>query len=197
MSQPAELILASASLRRRQLLAEAGYRFRVVEPSLEAECEAAPGESPAAYAARMAGQKASDVAPRISSGLLIACDTVVDCDGQILGKPRDERDARRMLELLSGRSHAVVSGLCLWPLPGGEPWIETARTTLEMRPLSPGEIREYLSDRLWVGKAGGFGYQDRLGWLTIVEGSESNVVGLPLELLAEMLEHKTGQEHQG
>jgi septum formation protein len=92
-----------------------------------------------------------------------------------------------MLELLSGQEHHVYSGLCLWPLEGGRPQVEVARTTLRMDHLATAQLDEYLSSGLWEGKAGAFGYQDRAGWLHVVEGSESNVIGLPLELLAEML----------
>jgi septum formation protein len=181
------LILASTSPRRRELLAAAGYDFCVVPPGIEAECGVCSGESPPEFVARIAYQKAADVAARTSEGLILACDTVAECAGQILGKPRDETDARRMLELLSGREHRVYSGLCLWSVPGGEARVEVDRTTLVMRRLSTSDIDEYLAGGLWEGKAGAFGYQDRLGWLSIVEGSESNVVGLPLERLAKIL----------
>jgi septum formation protein len=145
-------------------------------------------ESPAAYVARLAYQKAADVAARIDSGLIIACDTVAECEGQILGKPADEADARRMLRRLRGREHHVYSGLCLWPRPVGEPHVRVACTRLQMDGLSDAQIEEYLASGQWKGKAGAFGYQDRLGWVHVVEGSESNVVGLPMELLAAMLE---------
>ena len=92
-----------------------------------------------------------------------------------------------MLEMLSGREHAVYSGICLWRVPGGEPRVEVDRTTLSMRVLDNREIDDYLASGLWDGMAGAFGLQDRMGWLTICEGSESNVVGLPLERLAAML----------
>ena len=182
-----ELILASASPRRRELLAEAGYAFRVVPPSDEAEDTGMPNEIAPELVARLARQKAADVAGRVAAGMVVACDTVAECAGQILGKPRDERHAQEMLELLSGQEHRVYSGLCLWPLPNGSPRTEVDQTTLRMRPLTKAEIDEYLAGGLWRGKAGAFGYQDRLGWLEVVEGSESNVVGLPLELLTKML----------
>jgi septum formation protein len=182
-----QLILASSSPRRRDLLREAGYRFEIVAPSETAECGVCSGESPPEMVARLAYQKAADVARRIERGLVLGCDTVAECAGQILGKPADEGRAREMLNLLSGREHHVYSGLCLWRMPKGEPLIEVDRTTLVMRVLSPREIDDYLASGLWEGKAGAFGLQDRLGWLSIVEGSESNVVGLPLERLADML----------
>lgn len=187
MSNPPEIILASGSPRRRELLAEGGYAFRVAIPSAEAECGMCSGESPPELVARLAYQKAADVRARGERGLIVACDTVAECAGHILGKPRDEEHAREFLELLGGREHRVYSGLCVWPAPEGEPRLEVDRTVLKMRRLSPAEIEEYLASGLWEGKAGAFGYQDRLGWLEIIEGSESNVVGLPMERLARML----------
>ncbi len=190
MDQPAAmppLILASRSPRRRELLAAAGYAFEVCPPDETAECGMCSNESPATMVARLAYQKAADVARRVGRGLVLGCDTVVECDGQILGKPADEHCARQMLRTLSGRPHRVLSGLCLWPVPQGEPQVRVAVTTLQMDPLSEAQLDEYLAGGQWEGKAGAFGYQDDLDWVHVVEGSESNVVGLPLELLAEML----------
>jgi septum formation protein len=182
-----KLILASRSPRRRELLEAAGYRFEVVPPSEEAECGACSGESPADLVARLAYQKAADVAGRVSEGLVLGCDTVAECDGRILGKPADEDHARQMLRTLSGREHRVLSGLCLWPVPAGEPQVRVDVTVLRMDRLRPEQLEEYLESGQWEGKAGAFGYQDRLGWVHVVEGSTTNVVGLPMELLAEML----------
>jgi len=182
-----KLILASRSPRRRELLEAAGYRFEVVPPSEEAECGVCSGETPERLVARLARQKAADVAGRIAEGLVLGCDTVAECDGQVLGKPLDEDHARRILETLSGREHRVLSGLCLWPVPWGEPQVRVDVTVLRMDPLRPEQLDEYLASGQWEGKAGAFGYQDRLGWVHVVEGSASNVVGLPMELLAEML----------
>lgn len=185
------LILASASPRRRELLAEAGFDFEVRPPSPEAEADARPGESPVHLVLRLALAKARDVASRASAEdrekLIVACDTVAACEGQILGKPADEHQARAMLRLLAGRTHEVVSGLCLHPLDGREADVRLARTTLRMDPLGDAEIADYLASGAWQGKAGGFGYQDRLGWIHILEGSPTNVVGLPMELLEQML----------
>ena len=183
------LILASRSPRRRELLAEAGYTFEVVPPSNPDEHPPEPGAAPADYVARLAEAKAADVVGQIGRGLVLGCDTVAECDGQILGKPETAADAQRMLELLSGREHCVLTGLCLWNAPTANPITRVAITTLRMDPLTPEHITSYVASRQWEGKAGGFGYQDRLGWIHIIEGSASNVVGLPLELLSEMLNH--------
>jgi septum formation protein len=185
------LILASASPRRRELLTEAGFDFEVRPPSAEAEGQPQPGESPADLVTRLALCKARDVADRTVPAdrhkVVVACDTVAVCGGRILGKPVDEADARRMLRLLSGRTHEVQSGLCLYPLDGRDVQVRLATTTLVMDPLADRDINDYVASGAWQGKAGGFGYQDRLGWVHIVQGSESNVVGLPLEMLEAML----------
>lgn len=187
-SRPTNLILASRSPRRRELLAEAGYRFEVQIPDESAECGVCSGENPAQMVARLAYQKAGNVARRVPSGVVIGCDTVVECNGQVLGKPADLADARRMLQALSSREHRVLSGLCVWRLSDAEPRVEVAITRLRMDELTPRELDAYLAGGQWEGKAGAFGYQDRLGWVHILEGSPSNVVGLPLELLARILE---------
>jgi septum formation protein len=182
------LILASRSPRRKELLEEAGYSFEVIVPDDSAECGLCSGENPAQLVARLSYRKAADVAKRVSAGLILGCDTVAECNGQTLGKALDVEHARRMLQTLSGREHRVLSGLCLWKVPGGAPLTRVATTLLRMDTLSAAQLDDYLAGGQWEGKAGAFGFQDRLGWVHIVEGSESNVVGLPMELLAEMLQ---------
>jgi septum formation protein len=186
-SPPPRLILASASPRRRQLLTEAGYEFDVVVPAESAEAGAPGSEGPTEMVARLAYQKAADVVPRVQSGIIVGCDTVVECGGHVLGKPADAEDARRMLQALRGREHRVYSGLCVWRKPGPEPIVRVAVTILFMDPLNDTQIAQYLAGGAWQGKAGAFGYQDGLDWVHVVRGSESNVVGLPMELLTEML----------
>lgn len=198
---PPRLILASSSPQRRELLFEAGYVFEVVAPHEDVECGLCSGEGPAGFVAEMAYRKATAVRDQLQrrSGnqaasepivleVIVAADTVAECDGLILGKPRDEEDARRMLAHLRGRSHRVLTGVCVWPADRQQPLIEVAATRLRMDRLPDAEIDDYLASGDWEGKAGAFGYQDRLGWIHVEQGSESNVVGLPLELLGEMLE---------
>jgi septum formation protein len=182
-----KIILASRSPRRRELLAEAGYPLEVIPPHETAECGLCSGESPEQLVARLAYQKVADVGARISSGLIVGCDTVVECNGEILGKPADDAHARQMLEALRGRQHRVLSGLCLWRKPDGTPRVRVAVTLLLMDLLTETQISDYVASGAWEGKAGGFGYQDRLGWVHVVSGSESNVVGLPMETLDEMI----------
>lgn len=187
------IVLASRSPRRRQLLEEAGYEFVVCRPCESAEDGTDGRETPAEMVAHLARRKAKDVATRCSEGLVIGCDTVVECGGQILGKPDDIQHARHMLQSLRGNQHHVYSGLCLWAEPSGRHTVKVAMTRLVMCAISDDQLEDYLQGGDWEGKAGAFGYQDGHDWLRILEGSESNVVGLPLELLAEMIqEFQTG-----
>jgi nucleoside triphosphate pyrophosphatase len=184
------LILASSSPRRRQLLAEAGYEFEVIAPADDVECGVCSQNGPAGLVTDLAFRKAAavrELLPRPQDRILVAADTVAECDGFVLGKPRDEAHARQMLQQLRGREHRVLTGLCVWPLMHSEPLIRVAVTKLLMDPLADDAIDDYLSTGDWKGKAGAFGYQDRLGWVHVIEGSESNVVGLPMEMLAGML----------
>lgn len=188
MTGDLKLILASQSPRRRELLEQAGYEFEVILPSPGAECGKCSGESPVDLVARLAMQKAKDVAVRTAEGIVIGCDTVAECMGQILGKPENRDHAEEMLRLMSGRTHHVFSGLCLWKRPGDAPVIRVDATRLRMDDLSTEKIESYLETDLWIGKAGAFGFQDGLDWVHIEDGSASNVVGLPMELLGEMLQ---------
>ena len=186
------LILASGSPRRRELLQQAGYNFTVVPPAEDVECGVCSEAGPAGLVAELAYRKAAAVrkvlqAESSSPHLILAADTVAECDGFILGKPRDEDDARAMLTRLSGRDHRVLTGVCLWRSEDEKPDIRVAVSKLRMDQLTNEQLNEYLASGQWEGKAGSFGYQDRLGWVHVVEGSKSNVVGLPMELLAEML----------
>lgn len=190
------LVLASSSPRRRQLLRDAGYEFEVRPPADSAECGICSRETPPEMVARLAWQKAADVARKISPNdgptLVIGCDTVAECCGQILGKPHHREHASEMLRLLRGREHRVYSGLCLWPRPGDSARVLVDVTYLVMEPLSDAAVEAYLDTMQWEGKAGAFGYQDGLDWVHVRSGSESNVVGLPMELLRRMLD---GFEH--
>lgn len=124
---------------------------------------------------------------RMRQGLVIGCDTVAECCGMILGKPIDRAHAAQMLGLLRGRRHHVYSGVCLWRRPDNQFWGDVVRTELIMDPIMDEQLHEYLDSEAWQGKAGAFGYQDGLDWVHLVQGSESNVVGLPMERLGELV----------
>lgn len=185
------LILASQSPRRKQLLGDAGYAFDIVLPSETAECGICSRESTPELVARLAYQKAMDVAPRIGGdAIVIACDTVADIMGRVLGKPEDRRHAEEMIRLLSGREHCVYSGLCVLKLPrdeAAEPLVEVCKSTLFMSKLDDAQVEQYLDSEDWMGKSGAFGYQDNHPWLKLVSGTADNVVGLPIDELTKML----------
>ncbi len=188
-----ELILASRSPRRRELLTHAGYRFTVMPPSESAEGGICRGETPSELVARLAYQKAREIASRIEEGLVLGCDTVAECHGQILGKPRDREHAGEMLRLMRGRIHQVYSGVCLWQRPKDTTQVDVAVTRLRMDEISDQQLSDYLDTDQWCDKAGAFGFQDGLDWVHIEAGSESNVVGLPMELLESMLAERLGE----
>ena len=182
------LILASTSPRRNHLLTEFGYQFETDPPSDGAECGICSGETPPELVVRLARQKAVDVAVRYDFAIILGCDTVAECYGQVLGKPRDREDARRMLKLLRGKEHRVHSGVCLWVRPEDQVLLQVDTTTLFMDEVSDQQLENYLDTNKWRGKAGAFGYQDGWDWLHVTKGSETNVVGLPMELLGDMLD---------
>ena len=184
-------MLASRSPRRLELARREGWQVTVVEPPEAAEADApprSPTESLAAYVRRLAAAKAAAVAATGISGTILACDTLSEVDGVALGKPTDRLDARRMLLTLSGREHRVITGVCLWQRPDGEPVFAHCESLLAMGPLTEEFLEWYLASGLWEGKAGACGYQDERLPLRVVAGSESNVVGLPLELVRQMLD---------
>ena len=174
----APLILASASPRRRELLQNAGLRFRVI-PSQTAE-EVRPGEAPRDYVRRTARDKARAVARDHPAAWILAADTIVEIDGQILGKPRDEADGRRMLGLLSGRQHRVMTAFVVL---GAEHQVERLVTsTVRFKPLSEAQIGAYLASGEPADKAGAYAIQGQGRALVAdMQGSYTNVVGLPMD----------------
>lgn len=192
MENSIPLILASQSPRRRELLANLGLPFSVILPDPSAEPDGEQpqdGETVVDLVQRLAMQKAQSVACRISyPAIVIGCDTVAEVDGIVLGKPKDRSDAQRMLELLSGRTHSVWSGLCLTTCPSSRCYLGNAESQLEMKPLDAAEMNLYLQSDLWKEKSGAFGYQDGHPWLKITSGFADNVVGLPIDLLQQLLQ---------
>lgn len=179
------LVLASQSPRRRELLSEAGYQFTIIAPDQRVEQRLCSGCTPAELVAEWALNKALDVLPQTNADLILAADTIAEIDGQILGKPRDEADAERMLRMLSGRRHRVLTGICLFDVRR-HVWLQKVEVSvLFMEPLSDALLADYLASDGWVEKAGAFGYQDGPDWLQLEQGLASNVVGLPVERLPE------------
>lgn len=183
------LILASGSPRRAELLKAAGYQFEIHPAPGSVECGIDAKETASEMVARLAFQKAAYVVRRYQRGLILAADTLAACQGQILGKPANRKDAESMLKLLSGTEHDVYTGVCLWSSATNRCYVDVVRSRLVMEALTQSQLDDYLDTNLWEGKAGAFGYQDGNDWITVVEqDSKSNIVGLPMERLAELLE---------
>ncbi len=183
------LILASGSPRRAELLSAAGYDFVIDKPADCAECGICSRETAPEMVARLAYQKAADVVARHTTGMILAADTLASVLGQILGKPSNREHAEQMLRLLSGRQHSVFTGICLWDAASGKRLVDVTQTDLRMASLTEEVLLEHLDSLRWEGKAGAFGYQDGNDWILVLNGgSESNVVGLPMERLADLLD---------
>lgn len=177
------LILASASPRRQELLRIFGCPFTVRAADIDETMD--PDKAPFDEVARVSRQKAQAIAAG-QDDVIIAADTIVVCCGKVLGKPRDAEDARRMLSLLSGRDHQVMTGCTV--LRGDRAETFTEVTTLHFRPLSPGEIRRYAESGEPLDKAGAYGIQGGGAlFCTGMEGDYYNVVGLPLCHLGQVL----------
>lgn len=174
-----ELVLASASPRRLELLAQINVTPAKVVPANIDETPA-KGELPKNYAERMAFEKAAAIAPQYKNQMVLGADTVVACGNRILPKAECENSARQCLTLLSGRRHKVISGISL-ALPGGRQLVKSAATTVAFKRLSATEIDHYITSGEWDGKAGGYGIQGMAAqYIRFISGSYSNVVGLPL-----------------
>jgi septum formation protein len=186
-AHPSPLILAIGSPRRAQLMTKAGVRFRI-RPSGFLEPDPAKDQDVRHYVSQLAWNKAWDVARDESEGWILAADTAGDLDGLALNKPIDRTDAERMLRIQEGRRIAIHTGVCLMAA-GGRSWHGFVETSvIGMRPLTDAERSAYLESNQWEGKAGAYGVQDDDPIVTIVSGTWSNVVGLPLESLMRLFE---------
>jgi septum formation protein len=195
------LILASASPRRRELLTQAGFSFEI-HPAHIPE-DPLPNEDPIAYVTRLAREKAEAVFRKLNQDsasrsdhdelLVLGADTTVVLDDQILGKPADAADAARMLRLLSGRSHRVITGVALATVHGAE--VAADVTGVRFVTLSEQEIDAYVATGEPMDKAGAYAIQGRASrWIPRIEGCYFNVVGLPLALVSALLEGHTGRK---
>lgn len=179
------LILASASPRRLELLAQVGI---IPDKIIPAEIDESPlkAESPRDYVTRVAREKAVYIALQHPEAVVLAADTTVACGRRILGKPDNVKDAKRMLELLSGRRHRVYTSVCVQR--AGIIRQKTVLTQVQFKRLSAQEIEDYLASQEWEGKAGGYAIQGKAAaFIPAIHGSYSNVVGLPLAEVSALL----------
>jgi nucleoside triphosphate pyrophosphatase len=184
MTQNRPWVLASSSPRRRDLLGLLCSNFEVIPSQIEEIQQ--PGESPSQMAQRLAKEKAVSIRPFRPESVVIGADTVVVCEGQILGKPASPKEARSMLQKLSGRSHEVITGLCV--LKGETVVVDAASTIVRFSQLSGEEIEDYLATGEPFDKAGGYATQGKAArFVEGIDGCFFNVVGLPVSLLYRIL----------
>ncbi len=181
-------ILASASPRRKQLLAEVGYKFMVVRPVIDESAFPAKGIKACEYAERLALAKAKDVAKKYPDCLVIGADTVVDFQGQIIGKPIDAEDAERITKKLFSKPHKVITGIAIVRLRDGIELNESDTTTVYPKRLTSEQIAEHIENESWRDKAGAYAIKENGDeFIERIEGSLTNVMGLPMELLKRLL----------
>ncbi len=191
-------ILASASPRRKELLAEAGYDFEVVVPAVNESGFAREGVGAEQYAERLALAKALSVAERFGDSLVLGADTVADFAGEIIGKPADSKEAEEITLKLFSTPHRVVTGVAIVRLSDGTELCESDSTTVYPRKLTPEQIAEHLKSGSWRGKAGAYAIQENGDeFVERIEGSLTNVMGLPMDLLRRMLSKVPGIEADG
>ena len=186
------LLLASRSPRRRTLLTDAGIPFKVIDSGVD-DAQLSPGHvDPAAWAAALAFLKADGARRQLdgaTDAILLGADTIVVKDGHVVGQPRDEADARRILELLENGSHLVISGLALIDNRSGHRFVTSDTARVQVGEIGEFRIAEYLASGEWRGKAGAYNLSERIdaGWPISCEGDPATVMGLPIRLLRQAL----------
>ena len=179
-----KLILASGSPRRKQILASIGWPFEAITAGIDETQQA--GEKPLDYVQRLAREKAEAVADKLESGLVLGADTTVVVGDQLLGQPVEDDDARRMLKLLSGKWHEVLTGVALVKV-GGQTLVDYERTRVRFVEMSEAEIDWYVSTGEPQGKAGAYAIQGKAAlFIEQIEGDYFNIVGLPIRLVYKM-----------
>jgi len=188
MQPPVRLILASGSIGRRELLRRAGYDFEIRPTDID-EPTGDGVSDVRAFVQQLAWLKAAVAAAQVPEGIILAADTVGWLNGQVIGKPADAADARRILRLLAGAVHELWTGVCLWRKPDDIQFAWQEMSRVAMRHMSESELDVYLASRLWQGCSGAYAIQEYDDpYVRVVEGSVSNVIGLPMETLERMLE---------
>jgi septum formation protein len=181
-SKPA-LILASASPRRKELLEKEGYNFTVSVSNVNEQDLLKETMSPSDFAQTAALAKASDVSAEYPDALVIGADTVVDFNGQIIGKPKNKRHAEEITRKLFSQPHKVITGIALVRKCDNFQVVKSDMTVVYPKRMNPEQIEKHLKSRQWQGKAGAYAIQENDEFIDHIEGSFTNVVGLPMQLL--------------
>ena len=188
MNYQSSIILASASPRRKQLLTEAGYKFTSLSPDINESVFPAEQHKASEYAKRLALAKAKNVAAKHPHCLVIGADTVVDFKGQIIGKPADAKEAEQITTKLFSAPHKVITAVAIVRIVDGIEIVESETTTVYPKELSAEQIAEHIKTNSWRDKAGAYAIKEKGDeFIEKIEGSLTNVMGLPMELLKRML----------
>ena len=180
-------ILASKSPRRKNLLGEAGYQFEVICSKIDESAFAIDGLSSVEHAQQLALAKANDVGGRYPERYVLGADTVVDFEGMIIGKPKDAADAERITRMLFSGPHRVITGVAIVKISAGLELVRVDVTVVYPKKLSESQIAGHIDSGDWRGKAGAYGIQEAGdAFVDKIEGSFTNVIGLPMELVEEM-----------
>ena len=189
------IVLASASPRRRQLLSKAGYKFIVVKPDVDESAFSAEKNEPCRYAKILALAKAKSVAKRFPEKIVIGADTIVDFHGQIIGKPADAKDAEKIIRKLFSGTHKVITALAIVRLSDNLKIVEADTTIVHPKKMMEKEIAEHIRGRSWFNKAGAYAIQETGDkFVEKIEGSLTNVMGMPMELLEHLLAEIIGKK---
>ncbi len=191
MAQPTDkpFILASASPRRKQLLTKAGYNFKTIVSQVDESAFTTEGIAPVDHAMQLALAKAKDVAQNHHDILTIGADTIVDFNGQIIGKPDDAEHAEQITRKLFAQPHKVITALALVWIDREIQIVRSAATTVYPKKMTDRQIENHIRGNSWQGKAGAYAIQETGDqFVDHIEGSFTNVIGLPMELLARLLE---------
>ena len=189
-SHPNTFILASASPRRKLLLERAGYKFDVVCSSIDESAFDTEGADSVEHTKQLALAKANDVAQKYPNRLVLAADTVVDFNGKIIGKPEDAAHAEQITRLLFSAPHKVITGIALINIAKSLQIVEADITIVYPKALTEQQIAEHIRKEDWKGKAGAYGIQESGDeFVEKIEGSFTNVIGLPMERLQQLLKN--------
>lgn len=182
------IVLASGSPRRKRLLADGGYKFTVIVPGIDESAFIADRNNPCEYAEQLALAKAGNVAAEYPDCLVIGADTIVDFDGRIIGKPADAKDAEQITRKLFSKPHKVITGIAIIRLIDATEIVESDTTTVYPKKLSDEQIAEHIRAGSWRDKAGAYAIKENGDeFVEKIEGSLTNVMGLPIELLRQLL----------
>lgn len=184
-----QIVLASASPRRKDILLQAGYKLIIEKSDIDESLFSTKEIEPFKYAEQLAFEKAKSVAPNHPDKIVLGADTIIDYDGEIIGKPADEKEAEEIVSKLFSKPHKVITGLALVRINDNTEIVTNDVTIVYPRKMSPEQIRQHILSETWKDKAGAYAIQETGDeFVEKIEGSLTNVMGLPIELVTDLLD---------